>query len=86
VPASAPLQLALEFRGGVPVKINGVEMDLVELLTSLDTIAAAQGLAGSVVLGVAFRALQQRQGASVVSGIEKVSVANGACEVVTDVL
>lgn len=84
--AAAPVSLAIEFRAGVPVRINGVEMDLVELLTSLDTIAAAQGMAGSVVLGAAFRALQQRMGAAVVSGTEKVSVVNGACEVVTNVL
>jgi argininosuccinate synthase len=83
--AAAPVQVTIDFRAGVPVKINGVEMDLVELLTSLDTIAAVQGVAGSVLLGVAFRALQQRAGSATASGIEKVNVAGGVCEVVTHV-
>jgi len=83
--AAAPLYISLEFRAGVPAKINGVEMDLVELLTSLDTIAASQSVAGSVVLGVAYRALQERLGATDVTGAQKVSVQNGACEVVNHV-
>ena len=81
----SPLRVAIDFRAGVPQKINGVEMDLVELLTSLDTIAASQGVAGSVVLGVAFRALQERLGEAVMTGAETVSVWNGVCEVVTNV-
>jgi len=85
-PETSALRVTIEFRGGVPVKINGVEMDLVELLTSLDTIAASQGVAGGVVLGVAYRALQERVGAAAVTGAERVSVQNGACEVVTHVL
>lgn len=85
-PASSDgVRVTMEFRAGVPVKINGVEMELVELLTSLDTIAASQAVAGSVVLGVAYRALQERVGAAAVTGAEEISVRNGACEVVTNV-
>ena len=83
--AAAPLHVTIEFRAGVPVNINGVEMDLVELLTSLDTIATEQRLAGSTVLGVAYRALQARVGGAAVTGTERVSVQNGACEVVNHV-
>jgi len=84
--SAAALRVAIDFRVGVPVKINGVEMELVELLTSLDTIASSQGVAGSVALGVAFRALQARLGADAVTGAETISVSNGTCEVVANVL
>ncbi len=82
---ASPFVVAIEFRAGVPVKINGVEMDLVELLTSLDTIAVAQGVAGSVVLGAAYQARQQRLGTAPVTGAETIRVQHGTCEVVTDV-
>jgi len=80
-----PLVVAIDFRAGVPVKINGVEMDLVELLTSLDTIASSQGVAGSVVLGAAYHARQRRLGTAPVTGAETIRVEHGRCEVVTDV-
>lgn len=82
---NAMLQVTIEFRAGVPVKINGVEMDLVELLTSLETIAASQHVQGSAVLGAAFRARQTRANGGAVTGAETISVGNGACEVVTNV-
>ncbi len=82
---STPVHVTIDFRAGVPVKINGVEMDLVELLTSLETIAAVQGVAGSALLGVAYRALQQRVGSAAASGVEKISVTHGVCTVVTHV-
>jgi argininosuccinate synthase len=84
-PSAAPVRIAVDFRAGVPVKINGVEMDLVELLISLDTIAGAQGVPGNAVLNAAYRALALRVGAAPVTGAEIVSVFNGACEVVMDV-
>lgn len=83
--STAPLVVSIEFRAGVPVKINGIEMDLVELLTSLDTIAAARGVAGSAALGVAYRARQQRAGSAAVSGAETIRMQQGQCKVVTDV-
>ncbi len=46
-PAEAPETAAyveIEFEQGVPVKINGVAMGLVELITSLETIAGAHGV------------------------------------------
>ena len=46
-PAEAPDTAAyveIEFEQGVPVKINGVAMGLVELITSLETIAGAHGV------------------------------------------
>ena len=46
-PAEAPdtpAYVEIEFEQGVPVKINGVAMGLVELITSLETIAGAHGV------------------------------------------
>ena len=46
-PAEAPdtpAYVEIEFEKGVPVKINGVAMGLVELITSLETIAGAHGV------------------------------------------
>ncbi|BCS31594.1 argininosuccinate synthase [Luteitalea sp. TBR-22] len=40
----APATLDLHFEGGTPRRVNGVAMPLVELLSSLDTIAAAHGV------------------------------------------
>jgi argininosuccinate synthase len=74
--SGAPILVTLEFRGGVPVKINGVEMDLVELMASLDTIARAQGAAGAAVLGEAYRAAQP-------GGSAQVRIVGGKCEAVT---
>lgn len=85
VAQAAPAMVAVDFRAGIPVKINGVEMDLVELLTCLDTIAMSQGTTGGAVLGVAYRALQQRVKSPAITGAERVSVFNGVCEVVTHV-
>lgn len=39
-----PATLDLGFEGGTPRRVNGVAMPLVELLSSLDTIAAAHGV------------------------------------------
>ncbi|MEX2270737.1 MAG: argininosuccinate synthase [Vicinamibacterales bacterium] len=46
-PADAPdtpAYVEIEFERGVPVKVNGVAMGLVELITSLETIAGAHGV------------------------------------------
>lgn len=46
-PAEAPdipAAVDIEFEGGVPVKVNGVAMPLVELIQSLETIAGAHGV------------------------------------------
>lgn len=82
---STALYVTIEFKAGVPVKINGVEMDLVELLTSLDTIAAAQRTTGSAALGAAYRALQTRAGSTANTGVERVCMRDGVCEVVSHV-
>ena len=39
-----PAYVELEFEQGVPVKISGVQMSLVELISSLETIAGAHGV------------------------------------------
>lgn len=39
-----PAMLDLEFAGGVPVRANGVEMSIAELIESLETIAGAHGV------------------------------------------
>jgi argininosuccinate synthase len=46
-PADAPdlpAYVEVEFEGGVPVAINGVSLSLVELISSLETIAGAHGI------------------------------------------
>ncbi|MCE9619155.1 MAG: argininosuccinate synthase [Planctomycetes bacterium] len=74
--ATHPIFVHLDFRGGVPVKINGIEMDLVELMASLETIADAQATSGAAVLRAAYNAKQ--------SGVPAdVKIFNGVCEVVT---
>jgi argininosuccinate synthase len=39
-----PAAIGIGFQGGTPRRVNGVTMPLVELLSSLDTIAAAHGV------------------------------------------
>ena len=39
-----PAYVEIEFDGGVPVRANGIEMPLVELIESLETIAGAHGV------------------------------------------
>jgi argininosuccinate synthase len=39
-----PAYVEIEFEGGVPVRANGIDMPLVELIESLDTIAGAHGV------------------------------------------
>jgi argininosuccinate synthase len=41
---SEPAYLEIEFDAGVPVKVNGVPMGLVELIGSIETIAGAHGV------------------------------------------
>lgn len=57
---SEPVFVTVTFRAGVPVGVNGVEMDLIELPDSLEIIAAAQGVSGVVALAEAHGALQRR--------------------------
>ncbi len=47
---SGPAIVEIEFAAGVPVRTNGVEMSLVELIESLETIAGAHGV-GRRILG-----------------------------------
>ena len=54
-----PAYVALDFKAGVPVRVNGVEMDLVDLATSLDTICEPHRVAGTVALAYTHDALQQ---------------------------
>src|SRR6185436_6507865 len=53
-----PAYVALDFKAGVPVRVNGVEMDLVDLATSLDTICEPHRVAGTVALAYTHDALQ----------------------------
>ena len=39
-----PAYVEIEFEGGVPVRVNGIEMPLLELIESLETIAGAHGV------------------------------------------
>jgi argininosuccinate synthase len=90
-PAARPLaadrsvSIEIEFRAGVPCKINGIEMDLVELMTSLDTIAGPEGVPGSAVLSAGYAALRRSVPTGDATGVERVRIANGACEVMTSV-
>jgi argininosuccinate synthase len=42
--SAVPAMLDLEFAKGVPVSLNGIAMPLIELLSSLETIAGSHGL------------------------------------------
>jgi argininosuccinate synthase len=42
--ADTPAYVEIEFKQGVPVRINGVELGLVELIQSLQTIAGSHGV------------------------------------------
>ena len=48
-----PALLDIEFIGGVPVRVNGVEMSMVEMIESLETIAGAHGVGRSVAADAA---------------------------------
>ena len=39
-----PAYVEIEFDGGVPVRVNGIEMSLLEIIESLETIAGAHGV------------------------------------------
>jgi argininosuccinate synthase len=39
-----PAYVEIEFDGGVPVRANGIEMSLIELIESVETIAGAHGV------------------------------------------
>ena len=39
-----PAYVEIEFEAGVPVRVNGIEMPLLELIESLETIAGAHGV------------------------------------------
>lgn len=83
--ADRSVSIEIEFRAGVPCRINGIEMDLVELMTSLDTIASPEGVPGSAVLSAGYAALRRRVPTGDATGVERVRIANGACEVMTSV-
>jgi argininosuccinate synthase len=72
-----PAVMAIEFERGVPVRTNGVEMPLIELIESIETIAGTHGVGrfppsaaadvvsespASVVLSAAHAALAHRAG------------------------
>ena len=48
-----PAFVEIEFDGGVPVRINDVEMPLVDLMLSLETIAGAHGVGRPDIADVA---------------------------------
>jgi len=54
----SPAYVTLDFRTGVPTRVNGVEMDLVDLAESLETICEPHGVAGTVALARTHAALQ----------------------------
>jgi argininosuccinate synthase len=39
-----PAYVEIEFDGGLPVRVNGIEMSLLEIIESLETIAGAHGV------------------------------------------
>lgn len=54
----SPAYVTLDFQTGVPIRVNGVEMDLVDLAESLETICEPHGVAGTVALARTHDALQ----------------------------
>lgn len=90
-----PALMVLEFEGGIPVRTNGVDMSMIELIESIETIAGTHGVGrislddglvaespAAVVLQAAFSALEERGGSD---GAVRVKLLNGTCEVI-DVL
>jgi argininosuccinate synthase len=56
-----PAYLEVEFEAGVPVRTNGVEMPMVELIESLDTIAGAHGVGRIDMVESSLSAVKSRE-------------------------
>jgi argininosuccinate synthase len=56
-----PAFLEVEFENGVPVRTNGVEMPMVELIESLDTIAGAHGVGRIDMVESSLSAVKSRE-------------------------
>jgi argininosuccinate synthase len=71
----------LAFADGVPVSVNGVDMPLVELIPSIETIAGTHGVDHLVVLQMAYAALHRpalRRGAAF-TGTARLRLRKGEC-------
>lgn len=56
-----PAYLEVEFEAGVPVRTNGVDMPMVELIESLDTIAGAHGVGRIDMVESSLSAVKSRE-------------------------
>ena len=87
-----PAVMALEFIAGVPVRANDVDMPIIELIESIETIAGTHGVGrialpggmaaespAAVVLQAAFSALAA---AGAADGIVRVRLSKGSCDIV----
>jgi argininosuccinate synthase len=97
--ADAPSDAAfmeIEFEAGVPVRANGVEMPLIEMIESIETIAGTHGVGrlpgptgsvaespAAVVLHAAHSELIRREGHT--TGAVRVKLLKGSCEITTTV-
>lgn len=91
-PAGAAF-LELEFMNGTPIRTNGVDMPVIEIIESIETIAGAHGVGrvqleadvvaespAAVVLHAAYAHLASLQ--PVLTGAVTLKLSKGACEVV----
>ena len=95
--ADAPADAAfmdIEFEAGVPVRANGVDLPLIEMIESIETIAGTHGVGrlpgpngsvaespAAVVLHAAHTELVRREGR--VTGAVRVKLLKGSCEIPT---
>ena len=100
--ADAPAGAAfidLEFAGGTPIRANGVDMPVIEIIESIETIAGAHGVGrvaidattmaespAAVVLHAAYAHLATMH--TELTGVVRLKLSRGSCEVVreTDVV
>jgi argininosuccinate synthase len=91
--------IELEFAAGTPIRTNGVDMPVIEIIESIETIAGAHGVGrvpidaetvaespAAVVLHVAYSHLAARH--ADLTGVVRLRLLKGACDVVgvTDVV
>lgn len=87
-----PAHIDIAFERGAPVSVSGVAMDVVELAESLATIADGHGVGGrsrtiydgpaAALLHTSLRALEALVPSDEVTGVVRLRLFQGACEVV----
>jgi argininosuccinate synthase len=89
-----PAVIEIEIVDGVPVRTNGVDMSVIEMIESIETIAGTHGVGriavaagavaespAAVVLQAAYTALGAQPGPAAPSGVVRVKLFKGECDV-----